>query len=269
MVIIGLGTAGANIARKFEKWPQYNVITLEAGKEIPLQQSVEDYEANTPNFSDQFVDIEDEVWLIVAGSATVAACTLAILEQIKDKTINIVHVSGDPMFMSSRAKLKEKVCLGILQQYARCGLFKAIYLASNQNILEMIENVPFSEANDKINEMLSSMVHYFNIYENTEPLMGSKMEPNPISRIRTFTMVDLEKSLEKSFFSLDNITETCYIYNIKKTEKSNDKKIQKIKTMMQTKETSCKTSFAMYTTEYDHSFCHAIQMTHYIQQEEQ
>jgi len=269
MVVIGLGTAGANIAREFEKWSQYRVITLEAGKEIPLQQSVEDYETNTPDFSELFGDIDEEVWFIVAGSATVAACSLAILEQIKDKVINVVHLSADPMFMTTTAKLKEKVCLGVLQQYARCGLFKAIYLASNKSILEMLDNVPFSEANKKINETLSSMIHYFNIYENTEPLMGSNMEPNTISRIRTFAMVDLEKSSKKTFFSLDNITETCYIYNINETETSNDKKIQKIKTMMQAKEKSCKTSFAMYTTEFEQSFCHAIQMTHYIQQEEQ
>ena len=46
MVVIGLGTAGANVARQFKKWSQYRVVTLEAGKEIPLQDTVENYEAN-------------------------------------------------------------------------------------------------------------------------------------------------------------------------------------------------------------------------------
>ena len=50
MVIIGLGTAGANVAKCFDKWPQYRIITLEVGKEIPLQTTVEAYEENTPNF---------------------------------------------------------------------------------------------------------------------------------------------------------------------------------------------------------------------------
>ncbi len=269
MVIIGLGTAGANIARQFEQWPQYEVVSLEAGKEIPLQESVEAYEENTPDLSD-IADIdEDEIWFIVAGASTLAACSLAILEQVKDKRINVVHVSADPMFMSTQAKLREKVVMGVLQQYARCGLFEAIYLVSNKSILEMLGGIPFSEANNKINETLASMIHYLNIYANTEPLMGCKLEPGTISRIRTLSVVNAEKSEEKLLFPLDNITETCYIYNINKTEKSNDKKIQKIKTMMETKETSCKTSFAMYTTEYAQSFCHAIQMTHYIQQEEQ
>jgi len=269
MVVVGLGTAGANVARCFEKWPQYEVVTLEVGKEIPLQSTVEDYEKHTPDLSDYFSTDDDEVWFFVAGSSKVAACTLSILEQIKDKTINVVHISADPMFMSTMAKLRERVVIGVLQQYARCGLFKAIYLISNKSVLDILDGVPFTEANKRINETVSSMVHYFNIYQNTEPLIGYRMEPKEISRIRTFGLVDLEKNEEKWYFSLDNVTETCYIYNIKKTEKSNDKKIQKIKNMMEVKETSCKTSFAMYTTEYDHSFCHAIQMTHYIQQEEQ
>ena len=88
MVVIGLGTDGANMARQFEKWPQYEVITIEAGKEMPLQTSVEDYEKNTPSFSDMFENIDDEVWFFVAGSASIAASSLAILEQIKDKNIN-------------------------------------------------------------------------------------------------------------------------------------------------------------------------------------
>ena len=269
MVVIGLGTAGANIARQFEKWPQYRIVTLEAGKEIPLQETVEDYEKSCPRLKRKIKKIDGEVWFIVAGSAKVAGSTLAILEQIKQHKINVVHISADPMFMSAQGRRREKVSVGVLQQYARCGLLNAIYLISNKHVLDILDGVPFSEANDKINETLASMIHYFNIYQNTEPLMGSKIEPKGISRIRTFGIVDLKKSEEKSFFSLDNITETCYIYNIKKTEKSNDKKIDKIKTMMEVKETSCKTSFAMYTTEYEQSFCHAIQMTHYIQQEEQ
>ncbi len=269
MVIVGLGTAGANIAKQFDKWSQYDVITLEVGKEIPVQDNVEAYEQNTPDFSEVFENTDDEVWFVVAGASQVAACSLAILEQIKDKKINIMHISSDPMFMSSKATLRERVVLGILQQYARCGLLEAIYLACNKTMINLLEDVLFSKALEETNKTLSSMIHYLNIYQKTDPMMGCKMEPKEISRIRTFALVDLEKSLEKSLFPLDNITETCYIYNIKKTEKSNDKKIQKIKTMMETKETSCKTSFAMYTTEYAQSFCHAIQMTHYIQQEEQ
>jgi len=269
MVVIGLGSAGANIAREFEKYSQYRVVTLEVDKEIPRQSTVEEYEANTPRLKRKIKKIEGEVWFVVAGAAKVAASTLAVLEQIKDHKINVVHISSDPMFMSAQARLREKVIIGVLQQYARCGLLNAIYLVSNKHVLDLLDGIPFHEANAKINETVASMIHYFNIYQNTDPLMGFKMEPKEISRIRTFAMVDVEKSEEKLFFPLDNITETCYIYNIKKTEKSNDKKIQKIKTMMEVKETSCKTSFAMYTTEYDQSFCHAIQMTHYIQQEEQ
>ena len=269
MVVMGLGTAGANVARCFEKWPQYEVITLEVDQEIPRQSKVEAYEENTPDFSDLFKNLSSEIWFFVAGASKVAACSLATIEQIKDKKINIVHISSDPLFLSSQAKLRERVVLGVLQQYARCGLLNAIYLISNKNALEMLDGVAFSEVNAAINDAVASMVHYFNVYQNTSPLMGYKMEPSDISRIRTFGMVDIKKNEEKLFFSLDNCTEICYIYNINKTEKSNDKKIEKIKQLMEVKKPTCKTSFAMYTTEYAQSFCHAIQMTHYIQQEKQ
>ena len=227
-------------------------------------------EENTPDFSDLFEECDsEEVWFITAGASKVASCSLRILEQIKDKKISVAHLSSDPMFLTSMAKMRERVVLGVLQQYARCGLLDAIYLISNESVSSILVDVPFMEQMEKINETVSSMMHYFNVYQNTDPYMGYKISPKEISRIRTFSLIDLEKSEEKLFFPLDNITETCYIYNIKKTQKSNDKTIEKIKTMMEVKESSCKTSFAMYTTEYDQSFCHAIQMTHYIQQEEQ
>ena len=88
MVVIGLGTAGANVARQFKKWSQYRVVTLEAGKEIPLQDTVENYEANCPRLKRKIKKIDGEVWFIVAGSAKVAGSTLAILEQIKEHKIN-------------------------------------------------------------------------------------------------------------------------------------------------------------------------------------
>ena len=79
MVVIGLGTAGANIARCFKKWSQYRVVTLEAGKEIPAEETVEAYEANCPRLKRKIKKIEGEVWFFVAGSAKIAGATLAIL----------------------------------------------------------------------------------------------------------------------------------------------------------------------------------------------
>lgn len=267
MVVIGLGTAGANIARCFKKWSQYRVVTLEAGKEIPAEETVEAYEANCPRLKRKIKKIEGEVWFFVAGSAKIAGATLAILEQIKEHKINVVHISGDEMYLSHKAKMREKVTFGVLQQYARSGLFNAMYLVSNECVLDILGAVPLSEAFTAINDAVASMVHYVNIYDNTEPFMGNKMEPKNISRIRTFGMVDLEKNEEKLFFPLDNCTETCYIYNINETEMSNDNKIKVIKQLMEVKK-ECKTSFAMYSTKYDQSFCHTINLTHYIQQEE-
>jgi len=267
MVVIGLGTAGTKVARCFEKWPLYEVISLEVGKEIAKQGTVEAYEEATPDFSELFKDIDDEVWFIVAGAAKVAACALAILEQLRHKKINLVHISSDKMYMSPKARLRERVCFGVLQQYARCGLLEAMYLVSNESLMKMIPDSTFSTAMSEINKSISSMIHYFNVYQNTEPMMGYKLEPKEISRIRTFGIMDLEKNEKKLYFPLDNVTETCYIYNVNEENNSNDTNIQKIKTIMEDN-IECKTSFAVYSTKYDQSFCHTILLTHYIQQQE-
>ena len=47
MVLIGLGSAGANVVEKFSN--SHKKITIKAGSEIPEFSSPEEYEKNLPN----------------------------------------------------------------------------------------------------------------------------------------------------------------------------------------------------------------------------
>ena len=103
MVVIGLGQAGCNIASLLKKYKEYKVILLDADKGIPRQSTVEEYEKCTPKFRKKLSFGEDEVWFIVCGASKIAACSLAVLEQIKDKKINVAYVYPDIILSSPPA----------------------------------------------------------------------------------------------------------------------------------------------------------------------
>jgi len=263
VVVIGIGSAGEAIARKFEKWPQYKVIL----PKIPVFDSVEEYEEGCPCFSELFEDIEGEVWFVVCGAGKIAGATLRVLEQLKQHKLKALCVCPDPDLLSVVEAKRQKVVFGVLQQYARSGLLDSVYLISNPELERVVGHGTVANYYNNINDAVASVVHYYNIYRNTKPVFGSFHSPKPISRIRTFGVLDLKKNQEKLFFPLDNCTETGYIYNITEEDLQNNQEILKnIKTRVKQKVSAdVVSSFAIFSTEFEENFCHVVGYTHFVQ----
>jgi hypothetical protein len=263
MVIIGLGSAGINIANKFKKWPQYKVIL----PPLDAYGTVEEQEENTPDFSDLFENIEGEVWFIVCGMSKKAASSLRILEKIKHCKIKILYIQPDLELVSEMARKRERVVYKVLQEYTRSGLLDSMYIISNSAMSEIVGHGSIVNYYNNMNDAISSVVHYYNIYRNTDPVFGQTHKTKEISRIRTFGIYDLEKNEEKLFFSLDNTTETCYIYNITKDElENNHDLLPRIKGRAKERVSdNIITSFSIFSTDFEESFCHVVAYTHFIQ----
>lgn len=262
MVVIGLGTAGANIARRFEKWEQYNVIL----PSIEVCETDEEQENNTPEILE---NINGEVWFIVCGASKVASSSLQILKQVKHCKVKILYIYPETVFLSSISKKRNRMVYGVLQEYCRSGLIDSIYLISNKDVEDIVGTGSISEYYSKINDAIFSIVHYYNIYQKSSPVFGEAHEPNDISRIRTFGIFDMEKNVEKTFFPLDSTTETCYNYNITEDELENNNTILKeIKNRVQQKVVDgvC-SSFTIHSTDFEQNFCHMVLYTHYVQEE--
>lgn len=265
MVVIGLGTPGRLIATEFKKWSQYRVIL----PKLPEYETVEEYEKKTPNFKQSLKGVKNEVWFVVCGASKEAACSLRIMEQIKHCKIKVLYIYPETEFISSIATKRHRVVFNVLQEYTRSGVLDSMYIVSNAITEQMSGGGTINNYYNKMNETIANLVHYYNIYKNTDPVMGEVHEPKSISRIRTLGVFDMEKNEEKLLFSLDNTTETCYIYNITRDDLENDNTIlgnikDKAKSNVAN---NINSSFAIYETEYDHNFCHVVAYTHYVQEE--
>jgi len=264
MVVIGLGKAGCSIAEMFKSYDNYKVLTYDGGKNVPLNESSEGYENGFPNKKELAKIKGETIWFFVCGAGKVAGATLRLLEQVKENKINIVYIVPDVSILSDLAKKRNRVGAGVLQEYARSGLFEAIYLVSNNSLQEIVGEAPLASYYSKMNELIFNCVHSMNVFAHTDPVFGQLHEPKAISTIRTFSFFETNKKEKKLFFPLDNVTETCYINNIKKSEiENNSNLISEIKNRL---DDDIISSFTVYQSPYEHSYAYGIHYTHFIQE---
>ena len=216
--IIGIGNAASKIAEKFEsQQSNYDVYLLGSKYEnsknsfkLESFENPEDYEKNVPNLKSFFKNIKDDVQVFIMGSSYSSNYVLGILEQIRDKRIEIFYVKPDTELLTGIPKLIENTVYGILQEYARSGLFKSITIFSNTELEKSLPNISIKNYFDMINQAIFSSVHYVNFFRHTEPEIGQISRPLEMNRICSIGALDIKNMSEKWFFELDSPRETCY-----------------------------------------------------------
>ena len=100
--VIGIGNAASAIAEKFSDVDNYEVYLLNDKTEkstrtytLKTFSSPEEYETNVPDLKDFFTDIRNRVQVFIMGSSMSSNYVLGILEQIKDKEIDLFYIRPD------------------------------------------------------------------------------------------------------------------------------------------------------------------------------
>tara|TARA_Y100000389_G_scaffold24836_1_gene21561 strand:+ start:24732 stop:25562 length:831 start_codon:yes stop_codon:yes gene_type:complete len=276
MDIIGLGEAGCNLADCFAKYPQYKTYKIDVGLEgegcfsVEKQRGPEDYESNAPNLKTFFSPLEEEVTLIVGGAGYISAMSLAILEQIKDKSVSVLYICPNHKSLTGKKKMLEQATFGILQQYARSGLIKNIILVSNEKVAAIVGNLPVIGYYDKINDLIVSTFHFINVFNHSKHVYGMVEEREEVCSISTIGLLDTETSEEKRFYDLDLVREKSYFYALRNESLLNESNM--IATLEgqveeKKKEWLTKISYRLYSTEYENNFGFCINRTSKVQGE--
>tara|TARA_R110000822_G_scaffold68950_1_gene167757 strand:- start:175 stop:993 length:819 start_codon:yes stop_codon:yes gene_type:complete len=268
MLIIGIGTAGCNIAKLFKVHEQYHVELLDEGKGIKKQSTVEEYDSINYKPRKKVIKDASEGILFVCGSGKVAGATLRVLEALRHVKMQLVYLCPDLEYSSNDEQLRHRVHFNILQEFTRSGLVHEMLLIDNKKLIDITGHGTIYNYYDKTNQYIYTAIHTLNYCKNVKPEFSSPHKPKEISRITTIGHGLLEKNEEKLFFPLDNITETGYIININEEELANDISIlPNVKAMAkQSKDLERETSFAIWSTEEDESYYYTKHYTHFIQE---
>tara|TARA_Y100000590_G_scaffold427484_1_gene537695 strand:- start:154 stop:993 length:840 start_codon:yes stop_codon:yes gene_type:complete len=265
--IVGLGTAASKIAEKFKQTKNYNVFMLNSDVarnskykfKLKNFNTPEEYENNIPDVKKFFKEVDDHIQLFIVGSSFSSNYALGILEQLREKDVDVFYVQPDGELLTGIPRLIDKVVFSVLQQYARSGLLASFTPISNILVEKTIGNVPIKTYYDKINESIFSTVHYINYFNHAEPEIGMISKPLDISRIRSLGIINPDNLEENWLYELDMDRDVCYYLCINKDRLENEGGLhKKIVDMLKEKPRNAfrRISYAIYETEHkDFGLC--------------
>jgi hypothetical protein len=274
-ILIGLGRVGYKLTKAFSKHPQYKIITIDHDPDaticVPKQDHPEKYEKNFPDIRENLKDVSGSILFVVSGASIISGASLRILQQIHDKgEVSILYIHPDIETLSETRRLQTNIVFGALQQYTRSGVFKHLYAIDNQQVDKILGGAPIMGYYDNLNEVIVATIHMINVFNHTDPVVGTLSNPKNTCRISTFGILNPETGEETPFFSLDNVKEKRYYYAIPETELKTDKTLMN-KIMTQVKDTpqekDIKVSYGVFSTQYSDKYAYFIESTSAIQNE--
>jgi hypothetical protein len=275
--VIGLGQAGCNIADQFKQYPQYKTIKLDVGLRktktsfgLKHQTSPELYEENLPRGIVKYLQegVMPET-LFITSCGMVSGASLSLLSRIKDHTnITVMYILPERTELVGDKKLQNNLLFNVFQQYARSSLFKRVYLLDNQKISDIMGPVPIMKRWDTMNNLITSTYHMINVFEHTQPVLTTTTNRINTARVSTFGLLDVENDEEKLFFNLDFPREKNYYYGVPKKQLEEDENLMEMiqNNVKNTKEyDKMKTTYSVYSTDYDKLFAYCEKSSTLIQ----
>jgi len=273
MIVVGLGQAGCNVAKAFSKFPQYQVYTIDTTAEaditIKKQNSHEDYDTHFPDLSKKLQFSNEEVFVVVCGSGQISGACLRLLEQIKNNNITVVYIQPDLDLVGEIPRLQEKIVSNILQEYARSGALSKIIMIDNGCLEKTLGPMSIIGYYDTLNQAIVNTIHMINVFKNSEPVIGSFIEPSEMSRITTVGIVKIDASEEEEnwFYDLQNAREVVYYYGINEDDLKNDETLfKKINSFVKSKVGgNINVSYGIFKTTYEQKYCYCIKYSSVVQ----
>ena len=275
--IVGIGTGASRIAEKFADVKQYDVYKLNDAVEentkndfnIPSFKTPEEYEKNIPDLKAFFKNLKEHVQVFIIGTTYSSNYSLGILQQIKSKKVDVFYIKPDVELVTGVRRLMENLTFGVLQEYARSGLFSSCTMFSNLEIEKNLGDVPIKGYHDTLNGSIFSAVHYLNYFTHSEPEIGQVAKPSDINSIRTIGALNMKNLEEKWFFELDVERDLCYYLCINEERLAKEGMLhRKLVDILKKKPTNAfrKISYAIYETPYS-DFGYVVAHTNKVQQQ--
>lgn len=272
LTVIGLGSAGCNLAEMFENIDSVNVYLIDKDIDgencisVEPKKSPEEYEKSPASLNPIIDKISREVLFIVGGSGKISGMSLKLLEQIKDKNISVLYIKDDSK-INGVETLQQKVTFNVFQQYARSGAFKEIILVTNDMVESILGDIPIIGYHDALNKLIYSTYTSINLLSSQDSILENYAEPNETDRICTYGIYDAENDVEKLFFPLDFAAQKCYYFGVTEQNlKSDTKLLRSIKEKINNK-VSAGTSiyYKIFKTNADKNFCYIKAVSKKIQ----
>ncbi len=276
--ILGIGTAGCKVAEQLSEYPAYQAfyISNEIKKtskfkfSLPELDGPEEYENMDMEKMHRWLNkIEKSCTVFLCGASESSAITLKALEHLSKKKVNIevVYFAPEVEVLSETKTLCQRAIMGVLQNFARSGLFEKICLVSNLRLEEVAGSTNVFDYYNQINQVFTSTYYMMDVFKNTRPITSTFKKPKESCRITTIGLGSMENE-EKLLFPLENEVEMVYYYGINEEKlKTEENLFRTITNNVKAKITNDrKVSFGIYPTQYQSDYIYVELFSPKIQQ---
>ena len=189
-------------------------------------------------------------------------------QQIKEKKIEIFYIKPDVDLLIGDVKLQERAIFGILQEYARSGLFKSFTIFSNPSIEKTIGEIPIKKYFHTINKSIYYAVHYLNVFDHTTALVGNLSKPSDVQRIRSVGIVSVDKLTENWYYKLEEDRDVAYYLCIANERLETDGKLHSrvVESLKNKPRNAFKNvTYGIYESPYETDFGFCVAHTNFVQ----
>lgn len=264
--LLGIGQAACNVVGQLSQFPVYNCyyVSNEISRTTKFkfalqgQEDPEKYEEASFTKLHKWIEkIEGQCTVFVNGGSDSSAISLRALEHLHKNGVkmDIVYFMPEVELLSEVKTLNERSVRGILQNFARSGLFEKICLVSNPALESLAGATNVMDYYDQINHVFSSTYYMMDVFKNTRPITSTFKRPKESCRVTTIGLSATEGE-EKLFFPLDNVVEMVYYYGINEEKlKTEENLFRTITDKVKSKITEeRKVSFGIYPTQYEDDY---------------
>tara|TARA_E500000331_G_scaffold350140_1_gene394507 strand:+ start:1266 stop:2126 length:861 start_codon:yes stop_codon:yes gene_type:complete len=276
--LLGIGSVGCNMVSQLSKHKNYNCFYISNEYERTTKNKFALKQLNTPEEYEQMDmkkivpwtnKIKNNVSVFICGASDTSAITLRVLENLHKTgvAISMVYIMPELEVLSENKILLERSVRGILQNYARSGIFEKICMVSNLELEGLAGPTNVYNYYDQINNVFTSTYYMLDVFKNNKPVMSTFKNPKDYCRITTLGVSSLEGE-DNLFFPLTDAQEIVYYYGInEKKLKTEENLFRKITNSVKDKITDTrKISFGIYSTEYEEDYIYVEYFSPKIQQ---
>ena len=276
--ILGIGNAGCNVVEQLSQYPVYECfyISNEINKtskykfKLAEHEGPEQYEAMDMSKLHKWLDkIKTKCTVMLCGASDSTGITLRALEHLHRKgvKIEIVYFMPETEVLSETKVLHERSVRGILQNFARSGLFEKICLVSNLRLEEIAGSTNVFDYYNQINHVFTSTYYMMDVFRNTKPVTSTFKRQKESCRLSTIGLSSIDGQ-EKLFFPFTQEVEMVYYYGIGEAKlKTEENLFRTITNTVKSKITEeRKVSFGIYPTQYEDDYVYVEMFSPKIQE---
>ena len=273
--LVAIGEKATLFAEALKGYPEYTSYCFRHGRQedcfnVPVFANSERYEDPLQGLQEFLKGCCQEVTAIVSGDEALNLITLQVIEQIKNKNIEIIFFKADEKLLGSTMTQVHSLTYNVLQEYTRSGLFHKMFVFDLVKIDRFVGQTSLQCFEKARMEFVAGHYHTLNWLRNSDPVAGTDAEHRSVNCLASIGVTDLELSEIKMLNKLDFVRERVYYYGIpeKKIKEDaglRDKILEGYKKNM---DENISSSFKIYSIPFEEELVYVAEYTSAVQNKE-